>query len=206
MPKPPTARAELLEYLAEHGQHIDIPIATLAKDWPEWRTAHDLPPVAEGDGDRNFRQAIARLEAQGRVALTRAGRQITAIKLREMPKPGEAARLRRFESERSALSGRMTRASNDVAFDLPDLRTPMLNAYVAHRRAIEDALEAYERRGLKVVESRTRVDPLGEEAIALKERILRIEPELNAWRRLGAERGLALDHADIDRSDGVTTT
>lgn len=200
MPKAPTIRTELLEFLEEHGPDISTPIGELFVQWLAWRGVHHLSAATETE--RSFRQALSRLEQLGRLRVDRQRRKITGLRLLEPPPPGAAERIRRLERERAAFYGRFVEASEGAEKDLFGQRTPHLNGYVKQRRSIERARRDFLANGLDPNTIRAKVDPLGEEALALKERLLRVETELLAWRELGAKQHLSPEWRELQGETG----
>lgn len=204
MAKAPTVRTEIIAFLGEWAAALDkdglitTPIPELADAWDAWRIKHKLPAVSMGE--RNFRQALARMESLGLLEVARRGRDIVSLRLSEPPAPSAVERIRSLERERAMLSGRFVRGSKDLGKDLVAMRTPAINAYVRRRRDVEAAMAAYRKIGDAPAALRDQIDPLGEEALALKERVLRNEVELIAWRALGAEHGLSVESVGVDLS------
>jgi hypothetical protein len=99
--------------------------------------------------------------------------------------------MRALERERAITHGRFYEASAASGKDLFGMRTPALNAYVRQRRTVEEARRSFSASGMDPAQITFTPDPLAEEALALKERVLRLEVELLAWRELGRERDLA---------------
>jgi hypothetical protein len=192
MARAPELAAEAVEFLSEtYGREVEPPIRAVYERWTRWREERALPPGA--NHERLFRQLLDRLEAMGLLAIDRSGGSITRLRLVAPPPPGYAERIRRLRRERAIARGGFANASPDAGEDLPDTRTPTLNAYVRRRRAAERAREELERAGLDASSLADQLDPLGEEALALKERSLRVELELRAWRAAGARLGFGPD-------------
>jgi hypothetical protein len=192
MARAPELAAEAVEFLSEtYGKQIPMPIRGVYDRWTRWREERGLPPGA--NHERLFRQLLDRLEAMNLLRIERSGGSITGLVLLEPPPPGYAERMRRLRRERSIARGGFATASPEAGEDLPDTRTPALNAYVRRRRAAERAREELERAGLDGRPIADQLDPLGEEALALKERSLRVELELRGWRAAGARLGFGPD-------------
>lgn len=204
MARAPELAAEAVEFLSEvYGREIPTPIRAVYERWAAWRAERGLAPGA--NHERLFRQLLDRLEAMGLLHVERTAGSIIALRLLEPPAPGYAERIRRLRRERTIARGGFASASPDAAEDLPDTRTPTLNAYVRRRRAAERAREELERAGLDASSIADQLDPLGEEALALKERSLRVEIELRAWRAAGARLGFAPDPLGAPPPEPVAT-
>lgn len=197
MPKAPTMRSELIAFLGEQPQPIRESITKLSQMWNTWRADHNL--LNAGQTERSFRQAIARAEELGFVRLLRDGRPITGIEMVADAPLLAVDNIRRLERERAMLAGRFVEASDEADRDLLGMRTPALNGYVRRRRTMEKARREYAAAGLNPKKVQVEVEPLGEEALALKERLIRNELELLAWRDLGAQQGIAPDLAVAEK-------
>jgi hypothetical protein len=207
MPKSPVVRTELMQFLAERGDRIETPIGELSKEWQQWRARKRLPEATTTE--RAFRQALSRLDELGRIRIVHAQaledgkpvqlRAIERIELLEPPPPGSAERIRQLVRERKALAGEFVEASGGAERQLDGLRTPHINAYIRQRREYEATRRRWLKRGLDpdLLPERSLLNPLGEEALALKERLLRVENELLGWRRVAARHGLSLDDEAI---------
>lgn len=207
MPKPPTMRSELLEFLSSQPQPITSSITELAEQWNTWRAERGLPPMASTE--RSFRQAISKSEELGFLRMKRRGRNVRSITIVSDAPLLAVDSMRRLERERAALSGRFTDSSTEMGRDLLGLRTPALNAYVRQRRAVEKVRREYAIVGLSAKQVPFTANPLGEEALALKERLVRVELELLAWRELGSEIGREPQHVPnsellLDTADAET--
>jgi hypothetical protein len=190
MPKTPTTRFEMRDYLATLPSPITTPVNELFAGWLEYRRTRGLPPASSQI--RAFRGVLARMEELGelRVVRTPEGR-FDGLELTDPPAPGLLDRIRSLERERAMLYGRFIEASGGAGTDLYGMRTPALNAYVRRRRAIEQARRTFRDSGMDPTLVAAELNPLGEEALALKERVLRLEVELLAYRELGAAKRLA---------------
>jgi hypothetical protein len=189
MPKPPTIRLELREFLASMEQPIRTPIPDLFESWIAWRHAHDLSGGSVHV--RAFRGILSRMEELGELTVSRTPEgKIIEMAVAAPPPPGELDRMRALERERAIIHGRFYEASAASGKDLFGMRTPALNAYVRQRRTVEEARRSFSASGMDPAQIAFTPDPLAEEALALKERVLRLEVELLAWRELGRERDL----------------
>lgn len=178
MPKAPTLRYEVRDFLGTLPQPITMPVTPdLHAAWLAYRAAQGLPPASVAV--RSFRQVLNRMEEIGelRVARDEAG-IMRSIELTSPPEPRLLERVRALERERAIVHGRFVEASPAAALDLPETRTPALNEYLRRRRAIEEARKLLARSGMDPATVTAELDPLGEEALALKERVLRLELEL----------------------------
>lgn len=191
MPRQATVLAEVLAFIADQGGRVERPVVTLARDWDGWRSQHHLERAASGT--QTFRQALLRAEQAGYIRLLRADSKVTGVEVIGQVEPDAAARLRLLERERASFAGKFRQASPDAARDLFDLRTPALSAYLRRRRVVEKARREFERNGLDPAAIGPQLDPLGEEALALKERAVRTDIELMGWRALGERMGLKPD-------------
>ena len=189
MPKTPTTRFEMRDYLATLPSPITIPVSALFEGWLDYRRTHNLPPASTKI--RAFRGVLARMEEMGELRVVRTPEgKFEGLELTEPPPPGTLDRIRSLERERAMLYGRFIEASGGAGNDLYGMRTPALNEYVRRRRAIEQARRTFRDTGMDPTLVAAELDPLGEEALALKERVLRLEVELLAYRELGAAKGL----------------
>jgi hypothetical protein len=190
MPKPPTIRLELREFLASMPQPVRTPIPELFGAWIAWRRSQDLPGGSVHV--RAFRGILSRMEELGELTVARTPEgKIVEMTVTTPPPPGELDRMRALERERAIIHGRFYEASAASGKDLFGMRTPALNAYVRQRRTVEEARRSFSASGMDPAQITFTPDPLAEEALALKERVLRLEVELLAWRELGRERDLA---------------
>jgi len=190
MPKPPTVRLELREFLALLPQPIRTPIPELFESWMTWRRSRNLPGGSVHV--RAFRGVLSRMEELGELTVVRTAEgKIMEMAIAAPPPPGELDRMRALERERAIIHGRFYEASVASGKDLFGMRTPALNAYVRQRRTVEEARRSFSASGMDPKQVTFTPEPLAEEALALKERVLRLEVELLAWRELGRARDLA---------------
>lgn len=179
MSRIPTVRAEGLEFLQEvygEGEHR-VPISEVHARWLAWREGAGLPPAATNQ--RTFRQMLDRLEDLGEIRQLREGAAITGIEvLAASDGAGLGERLRHLERERALLWGRAIAVSPDAGQDLWNMPTPALNAYVRKRAASMAARQALRAQGIDPSAVPDMIEPLGEEGLAIKERVLRLEKEL----------------------------
>ena len=179
MSRIPTIRAEGLEFLQEvlgEGEHR-LPITEIHVKWLAWREGAGLPPAATNQ--RTFRQMLDRLEDLGEIRQLREGSAIVGVEvIGGHGGAGLGERLRHLERERALLWGRAVEVSPDVGRDLWNMPTPALNAYVRKRAASMAARRALLSQGIDPATFPDMVDPIGEEELALKERVLRLEKEL----------------------------
>jgi hypothetical protein len=189
MPKTPTTRFEMRDYLATLTSPIYLPVTELFEGWIAYRTERGLPPASSQI--RAFRGVLARMEELGELRVVRTAEgKFDGLELTDPPAPGALDRIRSLERERAMLYGRFIEASGGAGNDLYQMRTPALNAYVRRRRAIEQARRTIRDSGMDPTMVAAELDPLGEEALALKERVLRLEVELLAYREVAAVRGI----------------
>lgn len=199
---PPTLRsplrAELRDFLADQPSPVMASVRALADRWDRHRATVGLPRAASGE--RAFRQLLTRAEEAGEIRMLRNSEgAIIGVELADPPE-GSAERMRRLRTERLHLTRRYAPAEPGIERDLPELPTPALNAYVRRRRVYEQARRDFERNGLDPAGIADIREPMGEEALALKERVVRLEGEVLAWRRLGAERQIAPSPEQMERA------
>lgn len=195
---------EFLESIADRRGEIAGNPGALVERWNAWRSGQGLPPAA--DNVKGFRTLITQMERVGLLEQIRSeperslpqGREVTGIRLgSERATPLLAERIRRLARERAIARGRVeTAASPGIEAPVLGIATPALAAYLRRRR------DYGARRYRSIVAGGPPpdpelIEPLGEEALALKERLARLELEfvargLNPDIPYGAERELAL--------------
>lgn len=184
MPKTPTIRFEMREYLATLSSPINEPVNDLYTGWIAYRISRGLKPASSKV--RAFRGVLARMEELGELRVVRTPEgKIEGLELTDPPAPGQLERIRSLERERAMLYGRFIEASGGAGNDLYGMRTPALNEYFRRRRAIETARRSFADSGMDPQLVAATLDPIGEEALALKERVLRLEVELIGYRTAG---------------------
>lgn len=191
-------RADLRDFLADEPSPVMASVRALADRWDQYRAASGLPQAASGE--RAFRQLLHRAEQAGEIRLLRTADGAIAGAELANPPAGSAERMRRLRTERLHLARRYAPAEPGIERDLPQLPTPALNAYVRRRRVYEQARRDFERNGIDPDGIADIREPLGEEALALKERVVRLEGELLAWRRLGGSKGITPSPEQMERA------